>query len=247
MMGLTDYNALFSDYLPAGRTIDTARGSAQVTESAASMTGVPGADDAPLGAGRHGQSPTTPSLPNTPKASDWQRVRPMRAFAQLATSLDAELDAGRFERMQDAAIVGRVSARIAAVSERRSGLGSASVRMPTHRPGFTVEAKADLRLTCQSCGESFAHVLSTLSTLWVARDERELLAWEQGAARADVDAEGEDGGPSAHRAAELEIVLADEQASALCLVEDELLLAVPVVPRCPACAASSEPQRFSFG
>ncbi len=205
------------------------------------MTSVSDATDAPQDAGRHGP------VAKAAKASDWQRVRPMRAFAQLAASLDAELEAGRFERMEDAAIVGRVAARITAVSEGQSASGSASVRMPTHRPGFTVEAKAELRLTCQSCGEPFAHAVSTLSTLWVARDERELLAWEQSAARADIDAEGEDDGPSAHGAAELEVVLADEQASALSLVEDELLLAVPVVPRCPACAASPEPQRFSFG
>lgn len=237
-MDLTGYNALFPDYLAASRAIGAARGQADVTGSAASMTSVSGASDAPQGAARHGQ---------VAKASDWQRVRPMRAFAQLAASLDAELESGRFERMEDAAIVGRVAARITAVSEGRSGLGSASVRMPTHRPGFTVEAKADLRLTCQSCGEPFAHAVSTLSTLWVARDERELLAWEQAAARADIDAEGQDDGPPAHGAAELEVVLADEQASALSLVEDELLLAVPVVPRCPACAASPEPQRFSFG
>lgn len=206
------------------------------------MTDVPGAGDVPgdvpQGAGPHGRLPTAP---------DWQRVRPMRAFAQLVTSLDAELEAGRFERMQDAAIVGKVSARIAAVSEGRLAVGVAGVRMPTHRPGFTVEAKADLRLTCQSCGEPFAHTVSALSTLWVARDERELLAWEQAAARADVDAEAEGDGSSAHGAAELEVVLADEQASAFSLVEDELLLAVPVVPRCPVCAASPEPQRFSFG
>ncbi len=192
-----------------------------------------------------------PVLPNMPKASDWQRVRPMRAFAQLTASLDAQLEPARFERMEGVVIAGTVAARIAAVSEGmsagRSSARATNADIVAHRPGFTVEAKAHLRLTCQSCGESFAHVVSTLSTLWVARDERELLAWEQAAARADIDAEGEDGGPSAHGAAELEVVLADEQASGLSLVEDELLLAMPVVPRCPACASSSEPQRFSFG
>ncbi|MFN3629636.1 MAG: YceD family protein [Casimicrobiaceae bacterium] len=195
-------------------------------------------DDAPPDAERPGQ---------LPKWADWQRVRSMRAFARLTASLEACLDSACFERMEGAAIVGGVAARIMAVSDGCSSAGGSSARASTHRPGFTVEAKARLRLTCQSCGEPFAHAMSAVSTLWVAEDERELLAWEEAAARADIDSREEDDGRPLHGAAELEIVLADEQASAVSLVEDELLLALPVVPRCPTCANRSEPQRFSFG
>lgn len=63
------------------------------------------------------------------------------------------------------------------------------------------------------------------STIHVARDAAELASWDD-----EV----------------FESIEASEKTSALELVEDELLLSVPYVPRCPKCEADSTPRTHEF-
>jgi uncharacterized protein len=93
------------------------------------------------------------------------------------------------------------------------------------RPGFTVNVEARLGLTCQSCGAGFDWPVEAMTTIYVARDAAELDAWEDES---------------------FESIEANEKTSALELVEDELLLAIPYVPRCEKCSADSAPKIHEF-
>jgi uncharacterized metal-binding protein YceD (DUF177 family) len=96
------------------------------------------------------------------------------------------------------------------------------------RAGFTVEVSGRLDMACQSCAERFEMPVESHSTIFVARDAAELASWEDES---------------------FESVEANEKTSALELVEDELLLAVPYVARCLKCEAAAtggEPRVFEF-
>ncbi|MGL4233383.1 MAG: YceD family protein [Casimicrobium sp.] len=93
------------------------------------------------------------------------------------------------------------------------------------RPGFTVNVEGQLGLTCQSCGAGFTWPVDAMTTIYVARDAAELDAWEDES---------------------FESLEANEKTSALELVEDELLLAIPYVPRCEKCSADSAPKTIEF-
>jgi uncharacterized protein len=82
------------------------------------------------------------------------------------------------------------------------------------RPALKVTLAGSVPLTCQRCLQPFQWPVEQTTLLLLARDEAEL-------ARLD----GED-----H---EHEVVLADAPLDPLTLVEDELLLTLPFVPRCP--------------
>jgi uncharacterized protein len=112
--------------------------------------------------------------------------------------------------------------------EGASGGVAALVASSRDRSGFTVSVAAKLELTCQSCAERFAMPVDSQSTIFVARDSAELASWED-----EV----------------FESIEATEKTSALELVEDELLLAVPYVPRCETCEAllsSGKPRVHEF-
>lgn len=93
------------------------------------------------------------------------------------------------------------------------------------RAGFVVSATGTIGLTCQSCGAAFDMVVDSQSTIHVARDAAELASWDD-----EV----------------FESIEASEKTSALELVEDELLLSVPYVPRCPKCEADNTPRTHEF-
>ena len=101
---------------------------------------------------------------------------------------------------------------------------SASVRCVeksvSARPGFMVSAVGSVGLTCQSCGAEFDLPINSQSTIYVAHDAAELASWEDEA---------------------FECIEGNEKTSALELVEDELLLAVPYIPRCQKCEALITP------
>lgn len=80
-------------------------------------------------------------------------------------------------------------------------------------------------LTCQSCGVEFDLLVDSRSMIHVARDAAELADWDDEA---------------------FESIEANEKTSALELVEDELLLSVPYVPRCPKCEADDKPRIHEF-
>lgn len=82
------------------------------------------------------------------------------------------------------------------------------------RPVLRLEVSATLRLVCQRCLGEYVHVLSLRSVLPVARDNAELARWER-----------ED--PL------LDALVAERRMDLAALVEDEILLSLPAVPRHP--------------
>jgi uncharacterized protein len=93
------------------------------------------------------------------------------------------------------------------------------------RSGFAVAVSGRLGLMCQSCGTGFELSVDSQSTIYVARDIAELERWEEES---------------------FESIEASEKTSALELVEDELLLAIPYVPRCEKCSAAVAPKIHEF-
>lgn len=81
-----------------------------------------------------------------------------------------------------------------------------------------MSAVGSVALICQSCGADFDLPVDSSSTIYVAHDAAELASWED-----EV----------------FECIEGNEKTSALELVEDELLLAVPFIPRCRTCEADS--------
>jgi uncharacterized protein len=93
------------------------------------------------------------------------------------------------------------------------------------RAGFAVSVSGRLGLLCQSCGAGFELSVDSHSTIFVASDSAELERWEDES---------------------FESIEANEKTSALELVEDELLLAIPYVPRCEKCSADATPKIHEF-
>ncbi len=88
-----------------------------------------------------------------------------------------------------------------------------------------VSAKGSVGLVCQSCSAEFELPIDSQSTIYVAHDAAELASWEDEA---------------------FECIEGNEKTSALELVEDELLLAVPYIPRCEKCEALITPPSIEF-
>lgn len=93
------------------------------------------------------------------------------------------------------------------------------------RPGLEVSVVGVVGLACQSCGVAFDLPVDSASIIHVARDAAELASWEDET---------------------FESIEASEKTSALELVEDELLLSIPYVPRCPKCDADDTPRTHEF-
>ena len=93
------------------------------------------------------------------------------------------------------------------------------------RIGFVVSVAGSVGLTCQSCGAEFEMPVDSRSVMHVAQDAAELASWEDEA---------------------FECIEANEKTSALELVEDELLLSIPYVPRCMKCDAADAPRTHEF-
>lgn len=82
------------------------------------------------------------------------------------------------------------------------------------RAALGVEIDAVTRLVCQHCLEPYAQSLRIRVVLPVARDEQELAQWERDDPLLDA-------------------LVAEPALDALTLVEDEILLALPIAPRHP--------------
>lgn len=93
------------------------------------------------------------------------------------------------------------------------------------RSGFVVSATGSVGLTCQSCSVEFDLEIDSQSVIHVARGAAELADWEDEA---------------------FESIEGSDKTSALELVEDELLLSVPYVPRCQKCEADNAPRIHEF-
>jgi uncharacterized protein len=82
------------------------------------------------------------------------------------------------------------------------------------RPGLRIEIDADVVLRCQYCLEPFSYHLHISQMLPVARNETELERWEQDDPLLDA-------------------LIAEPAMDVLALVEDEILLGLPIAPRHP--------------
>jgi uncharacterized protein len=84
--------------------------------------------------------------------------------------------------------------------------------MAAGRPTLQLELATDLNMVCQRCLETYTQSVHGESIMPIARDERELARWE----REDplIDAQ-----------------IADPRLDVRNLVEDEILLSLPLMPR----------------
>ncbi len=124
-------------------------------------------------------------------------------FARSGESLEGELRAEMLPRLQ-----GNLTSEDAAVQYRIAGGVEAG------KPVLRLWIEADVWLTCQRCLEPFRERLELSNTLPIARDESELARWE--AEDPLVDA-----------------LVVDGKLDVASLVEDEILLSLPVSPRHP--------------
>ena len=128
------------------------------------------------------------------------------AVAAQHAVIAGQVDAAALPRVADA-LAGEGEA--ADVAYRIAGTTDAA-----GRPALEVTLAGAVALTCQRCLQSFRWPVAQTTLLLLARDEREL---------ARIDEEDH----------EHEVVLADAPLDTMVLVEDELLLTLPFVPRCP--------------
>ena len=124
-------------------------------------------------------------------------------FAQSGGSLEGELRADELPRLR-----GNLTSDDVAVQYRLSGGTESS------RPVLRLEVSGCVWLTCQRCLELYPERFELRNVLPIARDESELALWE--AEDPLVDA-----------------LIADTRFDVASLVEDEILLGLPVVPRHP--------------
>lgn len=128
-------------------------------------------------------------------------IDPLR-FARAGETLSGVMSASDLARLAD-----RLAGPMPDVRYSVSGQADAS-----HRPSLRVRVEAEVPLACQRCLEPYAFALRADVTLLLARDEAELARWEE----LDPLCDGVVAGPHM-----------DIQA----LVEDEILLGLPLAPR----------------
>jgi uncharacterized protein len=136
-------------------------------------------------------------------------------FARTAGRLAAEAPVATFDRLVGSLASDQGYVRYVLLGQTASG-----------RPALRLEIDADVVLRCQYCLELFPHRLHINQVLPVARDEAELERWEQ-----------ED--PL------LDALLAEPALDVLALVEDEMLLGLPIAPRHPTGGCGKAEFEFS--
>ncbi len=102
-------------------------------------------------------------------------------------------------------------------------------RTDTHgarRAWLDVRAEGEVRVVCQRCLEPFVLRLRVDSTLGLLDDPAQLDAMDA------LETRGE--GP------EIEYLVADPRLDVLALIEDELILALPLAPRHEVCPGASD-------
>jgi uncharacterized protein len=82
------------------------------------------------------------------------------------------------------------------------------------RPVLELAVEADVRMICQYCLEAYDQPIANVSAMPIALDESQLDRWEQDDPLIDA-------------------ILQDAHLDVHALVEDELLLSLPVVPKHP--------------
>ena len=124
-------------------------------------------------------------------------------FARSRDRLTGELPVAQLERLSDSLASDEGSVSYTLLGGTESG-----------RLVLRIEIDASVILRCQYCLEPYAQDLHVEQVLPLARDEAELSRWER-----------ED--PL------LDALVADPALDVLTLVEDEILLSLPVAPRHP--------------
>ena len=122
-------------------------------------------------------------------------------LAQSGKSLSGEIPVASFQRLRDA-----LADTDGTVGWSLSGL------ILSGRPALKLKVNGELHLVCQRCLMPYPHALRTEGVMPVARNEGELDVWER-----------ED--PL------LDALVAEPDLDVQTLVEDEILLSLPVVPR----------------
>lgn len=150
--------------------------------------------------------------------ADWKFRQAASAFARQGYAIGGRVDPAWLGRTANDSVLPRQL--LGAVRSANAGVGE--------RPAFVVSVEATVGLVCQSCSAPFDQAIDSSSTVWVAADRAELARWDEAGEASAESIEG------------------TERVSALELVEDELLLSLPYVARCPVCAASDEPRRHEF-
>jgi uncharacterized protein len=124
-------------------------------------------------------------------------------FAKSGESLSGSLRVEELPRLSDSLRPDDV-----AVQYRLSGV------LASGRPALRLRVEATVWLTCQLCMTRYPEALSLDTVLPVARNEAELLLWEESDPLLDA-------------------LVADSEFNVADLVEDEILLSIPVVPMHP--------------
>ena len=151
-------------------------------------------------------------------AADWKYCQNASQFARRGYVIAGSLGTDLLTRTADGDTrVGVVAGSVQSLNGRGASISG--------RAGFTVSVQGSLGLTCQSCGAEFDLPVDSQSVIHVARDAAELASWDE-----EV----------------FESIEATEKTSAIELVEDELLLSVPYVPRCSKCGAADAPGIHEF-
>lgn len=124
-------------------------------------------------------------------------------FARAGESLSGEASLADLDRLSSALVSDEGSVKY----RLRGGMESG-------RPVLHVEVETSVMLRCQYCLEPYRHDLHIEQVLPLARDEAELARWEQDDPLLDA-------------------LVVDPALDVLTLVEDEILLSLPVAPRHP--------------
>jgi len=122
-------------------------------------------------------------------------------FAHSGESLAGEYPVSEMSRLQDMLASDEGTIRFRLRGEQSAG-----------RPALRLHVDAELSLVCQRCLEAYMQPVHVESVMPVARDERELALWEQDDPLIDAQ-------------------LADPRLDVRTLVEDEILLSLPIMPR----------------
>jgi uncharacterized protein len=124
-------------------------------------------------------------------------------FAQAGGEMSGEVRLSDLDRLADVLM---------------SDEGAASYRVRGNlekgRPILTLVVDTTVMLLCQRCLEPYRQALSVERVFPIARDEAQLELWERDDPLLDA-------------------MVADPELDVLTLVEDEILLSLPVVPRHP--------------
>ncbi len=131
-----------------------------------------------------------------------------RPFDSLQFAKSGESLSGRLRIEELPRLSGSLRPDDVAVQYRLTGV------VASGRPALRLKVDATVWLTCQRCMTMYPEVLSLDSVLPIARNEAELERWES------VD-------PL------LDALVADPELDVAVLVEDEILLGIPLVPMHP--------------